>query len=583
MNGLIRPPRGPELLAQVFPAWLAIVAMLLLTGIGNLIGFRFPDPDDVMRGIQVRDLVAGQGWFDPHQYRLGEGVAMHWSRLVDVPLAAVIVLLSPIFGGAVAERIAFVVVPMLTLLAILFLIARIAVHTVDRKLVWLACFAAAISVPLVAQLQVNRIDHHGWQIACALLAANGLISNNARAGGWLIGLALGIGLTISLELLPLAAALLAILGLRWLRNDEARAWLVNAMGALSLTTAALYLVTRGVPSGMIACDVLSAAHVAAIAAAAAGTWLMGRLPPHNAVLAMTGFGAVGIIAILAFNALAAPCMGSTFNTLDPVVRTFWFERVLEGRPIWAQGLALPLQLAVIAVVGLYANARLYAQATGTLRRFWFEYGLLLAASTLIAIFVFRAGAVTCALAAVPFGWQFREWLTRLRTMRGPLQQTAVAAGIFAVVMPTAPIALLTKAVPSQAAAQPLPKVKDCKVELAADALSGRTQRIMAPIDLGPALLLHSSHSVSASPHHRGNAGMHETITTFASAPDEARAAIVRGGYTMVALCPDLVEPALYREANPQGLAARLMENKVPEWLEPVETPDQSGLKLWRVR
>ena len=45
--------------------------------------------DDAMRLVEVRDLLAGQGWFDLTQYRLSPpgGVAMHWSRLVDVPLA----------------------------------------------------------------------------------------------------------------------------------------------------------------------------------------------------------------------------------------------------------------------------------------------------------------------------------------------------------------------------------------------------------------------------------------------------------------------------------------------------------------
>jgi hypothetical protein len=38
--------------------------------------------------VQVRDLLAGQGWFDLHQYRLGPdgGTLMHWSRIPDIPI-----------------------------------------------------------------------------------------------------------------------------------------------------------------------------------------------------------------------------------------------------------------------------------------------------------------------------------------------------------------------------------------------------------------------------------------------------------------------------------------------------------------
>src|SRR5690349_7387974 len=48
--------------------------------------------DDAMRLVEVRDLLAGQSWFDLVQHRLDPpaGSPMHWSRLIDAPLAAMI-------------------------------------------------------------------------------------------------------------------------------------------------------------------------------------------------------------------------------------------------------------------------------------------------------------------------------------------------------------------------------------------------------------------------------------------------------------------------------------------------------------
>ena len=50
------------------------------------------DNDSLLRLVEVRDLLAGQGWFDLHQYRMGPpgGFVMHWSRLVDVPIAFIL-------------------------------------------------------------------------------------------------------------------------------------------------------------------------------------------------------------------------------------------------------------------------------------------------------------------------------------------------------------------------------------------------------------------------------------------------------------------------------------------------------------
>ena len=53
--------------------------------------------DDAMRLVEVRDLIGGQGWFDLFQYRMDPpgGRSMHWSRLIDAPFAALILLLRP--------------------------------------------------------------------------------------------------------------------------------------------------------------------------------------------------------------------------------------------------------------------------------------------------------------------------------------------------------------------------------------------------------------------------------------------------------------------------------------------------------
>ncbi|TGQ96437.1 GtrA family protein, partial [Mesorhizobium sp. M4B.F.Ca.ET.200.01.1.1] len=75
---------------------LALLAALLALAIDAWTGFgQLTDPggdyDNMLRLVEVRDLLAGQGWFDLHQYRMGleGGFVMHWSRLVDAPIAAI--------------------------------------------------------------------------------------------------------------------------------------------------------------------------------------------------------------------------------------------------------------------------------------------------------------------------------------------------------------------------------------------------------------------------------------------------------------------------------------------------------------
>ncbi|MEO1487879.1 MAG: hypothetical protein AAFR88_00365 [Pseudomonadota bacterium] len=121
-------PFPVEFLTRVGIAWAIISALLVVVNWGSITQMRFPDPDDTMRLIQVRDLLGGQGWFDVSQYRAdapGGGVPMHWSRLVDLPLALIMLVLTPFLGAANAELAALVITPLLVLGVAMLLAARI--------------------------------------------------------------------------------------------------------------------------------------------------------------------------------------------------------------------------------------------------------------------------------------------------------------------------------------------------------------------------------------------------------------------------------------------------------------------------
>src|SRR5882724_5758258 len=87
-------------------AMLGLAAALLALGLHALAGFPTlgaanGDNDSLLRLVEIRDLIGGQAWFDLHQYRMGPpgGFVMHWSRLVDAPIAAVILAVAAVTGN----------------------------------------------------------------------------------------------------------------------------------------------------------------------------------------------------------------------------------------------------------------------------------------------------------------------------------------------------------------------------------------------------------------------------------------------------------------------------------------------------
>ena len=171
-------PGGIQLGPWFTPARIALIVwgLMSLIAIGakwQAIGaLDLSDTDDAMRMAQVRDLLAGQSWWDLAQYRVnpaGGGVLMHWSRIVDAPLAAGILLLKPLFGQAMAERIVMALWPPLLGAALSVACAVGYRNLSDRRIAYVVPLFLIMSGYILVQFRPLRIDHHGWQIFLAML------------------------------------------------------------------------------------------------------------------------------------------------------------------------------------------------------------------------------------------------------------------------------------------------------------------------------------------------------------------------------------------------------------------------------
>ena len=270
-----------ELLWRVGAIWLAVSLIFIAAKWGAITALQLPDADDSLRLVQLRDLVAGQHWFDLTQTRVNPpgGMAMHWSRLVDAPLWLVYSALAPLFGSALAENITLVLVPLLTLFCAMLLAGRLAWRMLGDAAIGYSCVLLALLTAVTGQMQPLRIDHHGWQIVAVLAALNGLAARSEKTGGRLAGIAMALGLTISLELLPIAALIGGVLALRWLLDRKSKALCLHYIRSLAVTALLAFGATRGLADLAPHCDTLSPAYLAALLTVASGLSLLGLTPP----------------------------------------------------------------------------------------------------------------------------------------------------------------------------------------------------------------------------------------------------------------------------------------------------------------
>lgn len=581
-------PQRPYALRQVMLAWMMVSALLLATGLGRLLSGQFPDPDDTLRLVQVRDLLAGQGWFDLVQHRIDPPSApvMHWSRLVDLPLVVIIGGLTPLLGQAMAEQIAVVLVPLLALLATMLCVGRVASRLFDRETTILACLAIGFMPMLVYQFQPLRIDHHGWQI-CATAAALAAISGyRSWRGGALAGVAMAVGMSISLELLPVAAVFGAVLALRWLRDRNQRLRLVGFLQALALGLFGLFAATRGFGDATLYCDVVTLPHLILFAVVAAGATALAYAPPAPWPAIAAGLGLSAALGLSVFGYASPECVRTPFGALDPVVRDYWYNNVLEGRPLWHQDIAAWAILAQV-LAAFVAAVALARRASGNASAWWTDYLLLYIGFVLLGLLVWRSMAFASVLAVLPLGWVLQQGLQRIRTSELAAARIATVAGLALVLAPMAPVQA-TRSLVAKSESAPRKVVQidasTCELDRSVQQLATLPKgTVFAPLDIGPAILQRTDHSVIATAHHRAEMAMKDIILAFTGTPDAAHALIAKHKANYLVLCADLIEPDIYIGRGVDGsFAAALRDGTAPSWLEPVKLDVPQSFRVWRI-
>ena len=571
----------------ILVVWLVVSAIMLAIASSRIMTGEYHGPDDALRMVQVRDLLAGQPWYDLHQYRMTppDGTLMHWSRLVDLPIAGLVLFFSLFLEIPMAERAAMVATPLFVLLLTMLAVGRLAWRLFDRQIAIFAC-AVFIVMPVIAvQYQPMRVDHHGWQIFAIAVALWGLAWRRAAQGGAVAGVAMAFGLMISLEPIFMAAGIGVVLTWRWLRQQRDRWWLVSYLQALALSLVVLFAATRGLPDLAQHCDVISPTQMGFFVIVALGTGMLAIPAAIPRIPLIIGLGVSGLIGIAFIGWSAPQCLAPPFSNLDPLVHDFWYLSVGEGRPVWTQpiGLAVPgvLQpLLALAIVILLAT-----RSRGWEREWWFEYALLLLVAFLSGVMTFRSMAFAGVLCAIPFAWLVTRVFARWRTYKGLLPKLGLAVVLYLVFVPSLPV-IFAERLLSQNESGDTPRLNVSQCDLRQnspllDRLPAST--LFAPLDVGPVVLFRTRHSVVASGHHRAERAMRDVIASFTGTPEFAKQQLDAYGADFVFVCTDLIEPHNYmQEGGEQAFMTRLVTGDVPDWLEPVDVGGPAQFRVWRV-
>ena len=570
--------------------WLLICAWFVYSKWFDIRWFGLGDTDDNMRMMQVRALLHGQGWFDLRDYRMNPpyGANIHWSRLVDLPIAGLILGLRPFLGGAAAERWAVAIAPMLPyllLLVSLTLTARRLIHPLAYPFALLALFFAGSTNGM---FMPERIDHHGWQLALLATSIAGIADPKKVRGGLVLGITSALSLAIGLEMIIYLAIAGVTMVLFWV-DDVEQAPRLRAY-ALSITAgmALCFLLFASYANRAPVCDALSPVYVSDALLGGALMYGLAWLSPADwkkRLLLAVAAGAV----IAGYHAAVWPQCLQKPEHISPEAQRLWMSYVKEARPVYRHGWRIALLIVALPVtgcIGWLVLAWIRRADRDLLRRILGAAAPAIAASLLLlwqtrtgpaAQMMSVVGAAAIAFLLLPIVWNSDKAVVRVL---GAILVVMVGAGA---------------AVPFVANLIPESKPTDYeraigKANAQCASLWGLHPVALQPkglvftlVDLGPRLITVTHHDAIAGPYHRNYQQIVDVMKAWRGSPEQAHA-IIHDKYhaDYVLSCPYSSTTTIFMSEVPNGFYGQLQKGKVPNWLQPVQLPKDSPFKMWRV-
>ncbi|WP_075639219.1 hypothetical protein [Rhizobium oryziradicis] len=583
------------------PAWIMaaystlVIAIILVVRLSFAQDYVGADNDDAMRLVEVRDFLAGQGWFDMMQYRLGllPGTLMHWSRLIDFPIAILIRLSSLWFAPQTAEAVALAIWPLLWIAPVMVSLGLTAQKLGGRVALHVALGLTGLYLLTSNRFLPGSIDHHNVQIALVAFLAMVLSVSTSSLVYAAAGVACALALAIGAETTPIIAVACLIVAINWgVAGKAMQARAASFSWALALFVSLFFVGT--VPPAhylVVTCDNLSFGYYALTAMGGGLLCLTSvaasrlSLPYRLASLLLIGV-VVGVSALK----IAPQCLGNPLANLDPMLVTLWLNNVGEAMSFLAIARREPPELGAFYAVGFLALLvccwRIWRKDRAAPHM---VLALLLGISWAVSLIQVRGNMFANMLAIVPLSLliaDLRETMQRqprhissqLIYIASILLSVPALWAVVGVFVSQGPQALKSRSSTTQAATD------QCKSTQALSQLAGLpATTVAASSEIGTAILRFTQHRVLTAPYHRNQGGMLTELHIGLSTPKDAHSFLRGAGVGILAFCPSDAQTKQLITLKSDGLYAALARGAVPDYLDPLPQDPHSGLKLFSVR
>lgn len=560
-----------------------------LSGVG-IYGF-FGDPDDATRLVQVRELMASWHWFDTTTMKFGgdAGMLSHWSRLVDLPIAALIAGFNLFLPIEDAERLTHAAWPLLMLGFLTWVMFKTTAKVGGDRIGRLTLLFAALTPLGWYQFAVGRIDHHNVMIAGIVSAAVLMWAYPQLAAAWrFAGVLVGLALAVGYEALAPAVALGTFVAAWGLFDRRVEKSAAAFSIALALTFAAAFFATIPPSRWMnIKCDAISLNMVALVASGIVGLLVaLGPGREWKLYARIASIAACAGIGIAVYGWLEPKCLAGPLGQLPPLAIKIWLNKVAENNSIvsdfFHRHFSQSFGLLAFYGIALWAQVHRLRETRSVTDLF-----LLAVIVSLIGLACWQYKYVSYAsfISIVPMALVF----SRLGPV-GDISAATVRLGAIVLLNQTV---LLWASGGVDAAIGAPPNMTElmkadaeaCSKPEAIRELAGLPAGLVAAhIDVGAFIAAETHHRVLSAPYHRiANAIIANHLIFSARDARTAAAQLKQEDVDYVAICDGLDKPFTTIPDWKGTLKVNLMNGKAPSFLVPVALPDPHSIyHVWKV-
>lgn len=581
---------------RAFVARNAIVLTALLLGawllLGGLVSGNWrrlgEDSDDMMRWVQVQDLIDGQSWFDLMQYRLGlDGdTLMHWSRLPDIPLFILYHVFDLVLPSDQAMNATVWLWPPLLAVCVVLVIGWAGKNLSTRYEAPPAFVPVLLFLTFVMMMSHYRftpgaLDHHNLQYLFLLISIAGLLDPHYRARSYaLAGLGAAVSVSIGMEVYLYIAVLCAVPAVLWLiKGTTVRRGVISFGLALCLGLALIFVSTIAPTHyGRVSCDnfsvmTLIAGGAGGLGMALCAALLSGKSIPVRAV-ALIGLGGV---CLGLFLTVGPQCLSNPLDDLPVEVKAHWLDKIREAKPLigakdhWLSEvpfLIFPTLLAFGLSV-LNIRKKQAVEASGL-------FAALLAVSILMTFYQVRFYTFGHMFALFPLAlWTAQIYHSGKARSEGSVAYIFALAASMPVIYGLVAMPFMDDTSDEDGANL----VEGASCYESAEALSAYENLpkglILANTNAAPFILLHTPHSAITGNYHRNIAGLSASIEIMLADTDLAGELLHKYDVDYMHFCPNDSSLLDFIEDSPNGFVAQLKDGGIPSFLEEIPVPENA--------